>query len=76
MWKKGGVTELAAWGLGFEVATWGFTELAAWGLGLVSGLHSLHLGGVHGFITCTWRVCTSCEIEDGLVREEAAASES
>ena len=44
VWKKGGVTKLIAWGLGFEVATWGFTELAAWGLGLVTGLHSLRLG--------------------------------
>ena len=31
VWKNGGVTELAAWGLGFKVATWGFMELAAWG---------------------------------------------
>ena len=54
----------------------GFTELAAWGLGLVTGLHSLRLGGVHGCITCTWRVRTSCETEEGLVGEEAVTSES
>ena len=51
-------------------------ELAAWGLGLVTGLHSLRLGGIHGCITCTWRIRTSCEIEEGLVGEEAATSES
>ena len=54
----------------------GVTELAAWGLGLVTGLHSLRLGRVHGCITCTWRVCTSCETEEGLVGEEAVTSES